>query len=107
MRINVLAVAAVAAFTLSVAASADQIANKTGAKTGFAIMTDSELDSVVAGVPALTVHGVGNTPGGVLAGEGNVVLGGSNAQGAPKVESFPPTAFGGHAPQSAKPCIGC
>jgi hypothetical protein len=111
MRTCIVAVAALATMAFSGAAFADQTGKKTPkTTTGPAVMTDAELDTVTAGVPALTVHGVGNFPGGVSPPDGNVVLGGNNLQGSP---APPPLvagtvpAFSGHALQAAKPCVGC
>ena len=108
MRTCIVAVAALATMAFSGAAFADQTAKKSPkTTTGPAVMTDAELDTVTAGaVPTLIVNGVGNSPV-----AGNVVLGGNNLQGSPAPPPLVggPTvpAFSGHAPQAAKPCVGC
>jgi hypothetical protein len=107
MRTCIVAVAVLATMALSGAAFADQTTKKSPkTTTGPAVMTDAELDTVTAGAPTLIVHGVGNS-----AVAGNVVLGGNNLQGSPAppplVGGLSVPAFSGHAPQAAKPCVGC
>jgi hypothetical protein len=106
MRASFVAAAAVAVVAISGAALAEGVVKG----KGLVVMTDAELDAVVAGVPALTVHGRGNTPGGVVPPDGNVVLGGNNGNGSPAPPGLlngNPHAFGGKSPNAAKPCTVC
>ena len=103
MRVSTIAAAAVAVVAISGVALAEGVIK--GKPTSPVVMTDAELDAVVAGVPALIVHGVGN---GTTPPNGNVILGGNNASGAPEPSGLlNPHAFSGTSLNAAKPCKLC